>query len=451
MRNVRLLFAAAFCILLSSPMFADSHVRIVRLSYLEGGVQVNRTGQFEPAILNLPITQGTKLRTAADGRAEVEFEDGSTIRLAPNTDVQFTQLVLKDNGTKVSTVELSNGTEYADIAGAKGNDLSLKFGGEKVESTRAARFRIDESKSGSSVAVFKGDVQVMEASGTVLVRKNQTATFDASADSHATLAKKITPEPLDSWEKQQSQYHERYAVNSYKSFSPYSYGSADLAYYGGFFAVPGYGMLWQPYLAGAGWDPFMDGAWAFSPGFGYGWVSAYPWGWLPYHYGNWVFLPSYGWAWQPGGVWMPWYTQPMLRNAPTGFTAPRRPTAIAVRGPSIIAVNRGPASTLTAKSGNKIVLRNNSAGLGVPRGRVANLGDISRNVQRRGEVTQKVHPTMVSRPMPPYGGYEPNGMPSERGMGPGPRVGRSIDRAPAPEPRMSPPPMAPAPRSMPHK
>lgn len=442
-------FVVVLSLLFSLPLFADSHVRIVRLSYIEGTVQVNRTGQFEQAIMNLPITEGTKVRTGADGRAEVEFEDGSTLRLASNTTIQFTQLSLKDNGTKTSTVELSAGTVYADVAGSKDSDLTLQFGSQKIEPARAAHFRVAMDANGSSVAVFKGDLEVSEPSGTVDVKKNQTASFDASANGKATIAKKIEPEPLDSWDKQQAKYHDEYAVNSYRSYSPYAYGSADLSYYGNFVDTPGYGMLWQPYLIGAGWNPFMDGAWAFSPGFGYGWVSAYPWGWLPYHYGTWVFVPGFGWAWQPGGIWMPWYSQPRLMNAPSGFRAPQPPTVIAGKTPSIVPINRGPMSALTGKSGNKIVIRNNSAGLGVPRGQVANLAGISNNVQRHGEMTQNVHPTTVARPTPPFGGSEMSrgslsGRPTDSSRPA--EVGRGSSPSRAPEPRMSEPSMrAPAP------
>ncbi len=49
--------------------------------------------------------------------------------------------------------------------------------------------------------------------------------------------------------------------------SPYAYGASDLNYYGSFYNMPGYGMMWQPYLVGAGWDPFMNGAWMWYPGF----------------------------------------------------------------------------------------------------------------------------------------------------------------------------------------
>ena len=62
------------CLLLATApvTFADSHARIVRLSDIEGSVQIDRnTGQgFEKAIMNMPITQGMRLETGQSGRAE---------------------------------------------------------------------------------------------------------------------------------------------------------------------------------------------------------------------------------------------------------------------------------------------------------------------------------------------------------------------------------------------
>ena len=56
------------------------------------------------------------------------------------------------------------------------------------------------------------------------------------------------------------------ALSASNSYSPYAYGSSDLNYYGSFYNIPGYGMMWQPYLVGAGWDPFMNGSWVWYPG-----------------------------------------------------------------------------------------------------------------------------------------------------------------------------------------
>src|SRR5215468_9231461 len=66
------LLSAIALLLLASAAWGDSHARIVRLSYVEGGVQIDRAdGQgFQSAFLNLPITQGVRLETRDDGRAE---------------------------------------------------------------------------------------------------------------------------------------------------------------------------------------------------------------------------------------------------------------------------------------------------------------------------------------------------------------------------------------------
>ena len=394
-RLAKILIAALFAVVASLSAMADSHVRIVRLSYIEGGVQISRgAGQnYEKAIVNLPITEGAKVKTS-DGRAEVEFEDGSTVRIVADSTIEFSHLSLRDSGAKVSEVKVTSGTAYVNFTGTKDDEFSVRFEEKKIALARAAHLRIILGDEDSSVAVFKGLVQVDSPSGMIGVKKNQTVSFDLDSNQYK-VAKNIQETPYDSWDDQQNEYHTRYAAKSYNGYSPYAYGTTDLAYYGNFFNAPGYGMMWQPYLVGAGWDPFMDGAWAFNSGFGFGWVSAYPWGWTPYHSGTWVFLPGYGWAWQPGGAWNNWYSQPVMRNAPKSFTAPHAPTS----GTSTVVVNRGPASTF---AGNKLIVRNNSAGLGVPRGQFENMAKISQKAQERGAVSQRV--PMQSVAMPSSGG-----------------------------------------------
>ena len=56
--------------------------------------QVDRnTGQGSKRhFLNMPIVQGMKLATKERGRAEVEFEDGSTVRITPRSTIEFSEL-----------------------------------------------------------------------------------------------------------------------------------------------------------------------------------------------------------------------------------------------------------------------------------------------------------------------------------------------------------------------
>jgi len=256
---------------------------------------------------------------------------------------------------------------------------------------KAAHLRLDAGRSEAALAVLKGDVQVDGPSGVAEVSKKQTATFYLSGNGPYSLAKNVQDNPYDDWDKEN--YDERYAKNN--SFtgsptgSPYAYGVNDLNYYGNFFNAAGYGMMWQPFFAGAGWDPFMDGMWAFSPGMGYGWASAYPWGWLPYHSGSWMFLQGYGWAWQPGSNWTGLNNMPNVVNAPRGFQPPLVP-ANPSRG--LIAVGRASAQVAEGGSANQLLIRNNSAGLGIPRGSIRNLSAMSQQAVQRGFVAAKIEP-----------------------------------------------------------
>src|SRR6266852_4287287 len=70
-----------------------SYARVVRLSYVQGEVQIARPDQqgWETAYVNTPIQQGFTIGTN-NGRAEVEFESGATAYIAENSVVQFTEL-----------------------------------------------------------------------------------------------------------------------------------------------------------------------------------------------------------------------------------------------------------------------------------------------------------------------------------------------------------------------
>jgi hypothetical protein len=379
-----LLLSALFSCLLAIPAVADSNVRIVRLSDVQGTVQMDRgTGQgFEKAFLNMPITQRVKLKTGDDGRAEVEFEDNSIIHVVPNSELQFTDLALSDSGAKISTVDVGKGEAYVNFTSNKDDEFTVTFAHEKTTLTHAAHFRLSVDNDSAELAVFNGDVQVNGPSGEVKVSKKETASFDLTNNDQNTVAKKIEQDPFDAWDKHEAEYHQRYeASNSYGS--PYSYGNSDLNYYGNYMSYPGCGMCWQPYFSGMGWNPYMDGAWMMYPGFGYSWVSSYPWGWTPYHYGSWMFLPAYGWVWQPGNTWVAWNRVPPVLNAPRNYIPPRPPRM----GTSMVAVGRGPTSSSLAagaRPGSKLVVNRPTAGIGVPRG-INNLGRVNRDFETRGQ------------------------------------------------------------------
>jgi hypothetical protein len=381
------LFVGLAVALSVTPAFADSQVRIVRLSTIDGSVQADRNlGQgFEKAVQNMPVVQGMQLATK-DGRAEVEFEDGSTLRITPKTTVEFNELSLRDSGARVSTLTLKSGMAYVTYSGKRKDDeFTVLFENEKVRLTEAAHFRIDLASDNAEVAVFSGELKVEGPSGEVEVGKNKTATFDLTDKDKFIVAKNIEQAPFDAWDKQQSKYQQEYASRGSYNNYPYGYGVSDLNYYGNYYSVPGYGMMWQPFFTGVGWSPFADGSWMYYPGFGYTWVSAYPWGWMPYRYGNWAFVPGYGWMWAPG-AFGGWTTVPPVTNPPNRFPVPKAP----VQGTTTVVVGR-PGIT-TGMPPRNLLVQNGSAGLGIPRGTVSNMHRFSQEVQANGSATVRTSP-----------------------------------------------------------
>ena len=77
-----------------------------------------------------------------------------------------------------------------------------------------------------------------------------------------------------------------------------------LAPYGRWMDVSGYGYCWRPTLTTARWKPYVDGCWVWSS-MGWTWQSNEPFGWATYHYGRWVNLSRHGWVWVPGSEWAP--------------------------------------------------------------------------------------------------------------------------------------------------
>jgi len=372
---------AMACALVALPALADSQARIVRLSDVQGNVQIDKnTGLgFENAFLNLPVTQGVELKTLANGRVEIEFEDGSTMRLGPNSVVLFSTLGVNDAGKHTSVVNLVEGMAYVNWLGKSGDEFTLNFSRETTVLDHYAHIRVDASSEAASLAAFKGSVSVNAPSGRITVERNKTAKFDVANDDKSTIADNIVPAPLDKWDAESIAYHDQYARNS---SSPYGYGTSDLNYYGNFMNVPGYGMMWQPYFTGMGWDPFMDGAWSWYPGYGYMFTSPYPWGWMPYHYGNWVFVPGFGWMWEPGGYsnWVPMPRYTAISTVHVNLVAPAGTVKTVVVGKG------GPVSSSLS---SRLVA--GSAGLGIPRGSLDNLHHLNAEVAKHGFA--EVHPS----------------------------------------------------------
>ena len=136
-------------------------MRIVRLSEVKGTVLLDRnTGRgFEPAVANMPIVEKSRLQTG-DGVAEVEFEDNSTLRLAPNSLVEFPQLERLAGGTTASSARLVKGMVYVSLLKTGGNEFNLLFGQQKLQLPPASHIRLQVDGPEAKLAVLDGTVHI---------------------------------------------------------------------------------------------------------------------------------------------------------------------------------------------------------------------------------------------------------------------------------------------------
>jgi hypothetical protein len=375
-----------------------SKVRIVRLSQVRGTVQIDRSNGrgFEPGIANLPIVEHNQLRTGV-GVAEVEFEDNSSLRLAPNSLVEFPHLERDASGATISSVHLLKGSAYISLVKPESgkapvNKFAVVFGERKLELDPATHVRLALENSEAKLAVLDGVVHVNGENGLVNIPKKKTATFAISGQNEPTIAKDIEPTPYDAWDHNAASFHSNVAGLSAFN-SPYAYGTRDMAYYGNFVDGGGCGSMWRPYFASASWQPYSNGSWAWYQGAGYSWVSPYPWAWTPYHSGSWAYCDNVGWGWRPGGAWngLNNVAAAVIPSGGTGggnggiIRVPHRPVLPpSPHAPSMIAVNTKPLTGSEIVSPTSFVFRKDSAGLGVPRGTLGNLHKISNESLNRG-------------------------------------------------------------------
>ncbi|MDE3186008.1 MAG: FecR domain-containing protein [Acidobacteriota bacterium] len=388
---------------------AHSRVRIVRLSEVKGAVQVDRAiGRgFEPAMANLPIVENSKVETAM-GVAEIEFEDNSTLRLGPDTAVEFPLLERDSAGSTLSTVHVVKGSVYVNLMKSRPGQFTLLFGNRSLPLPPAAHIRLQMDQQQAQLASLGGPLRLGDSSSALDVPRKKTLTFNLAQQTTPAISKGVASQGLlDDWDKRNTGYHARAAAFSGVS-TPYSYGLNDMAYYGSFVDAAGCGMMWRPYFASAAWDPYSNGAWAYYST-GYSWVSPYPWGWMPYHYGSWSMCPGMGWGWQPGGYWngLNNGTATALRYSGGGSGAgptgpPLRPIHPPHLGqPTIVPVNSKPLVHSGIASASSFQFRRDSAGLGIPRETLGNLHRFSQRADSRGVSSTHIYisaPATMSGP-----------------------------------------------------
>jgi len=345
--------------------------RAVRLSYVDGQVKLALGNQVlaDQAVANTPLFEGTELTTADNGKAEIQFEDGSVVRIAPDT--SLTLGVLRGAGTSADAeMTLNTGLAYFEFqGGGQAGQMSVHFGSSVATSSGFTVLRVAMDAPPGGLAVFSGNAHLQTAASNaaspvaVDLHGGENIALNPADPSQYSVAESIEPNSWDAWnsDRDQALTAEAAAQTGASTNLGETQNPAwnDLDANGNWYDVPGQGYVWSPYdAANAGFDPYGNGSWMYTPGYGYVWASGYPWGYMPFQCGAWNFYNGFGWGWAPGmGGCRPWwglgfYGGPNIGFAPIGYRPIPRPLPphgpIGHRPIPVIPVNRRMAFASTS-------------------------------------------------------------------------------------------------------
>ncbi len=232
--------------------------QIARISYVEGDVRISRGAEkgrgknstWEDAVADLPLESGFSLVTGA-GRAEIEFEDASTLYLGENSVLTFNDLYTT-GGIPHTEVALLAGTVTLHIQPyVAGETFLLRTPTDNLltKYPAATNLRVSSYADGIAIASFDPGVLGLYGAGQQSMIPGQTLYFK---DGRRILdAGPTHPQDFSAWDAWvASRFSQRSAAMSQvlkaSGLEAPIPGLSDLQGKGRFFSCEPYGTCWEP-------------------------------------------------------------------------------------------------------------------------------------------------------------------------------------------------------------
>jgi hypothetical protein len=290
----------------------DPPTRVARLSFAIGdlGLMPAGTTNWGAADVNRPLTNGDKLSSGPDAKAELDL-GGASLRINDDSDIGILNL---DGHT--GQFELTQGTLNITVRNIdQGSTYEIDTPTLALVIEQPGTFRVDVPSDGSSTSIA-----VSDGLGTIYGENNaqrqvysgRRYQFNNSALSDVMVTDITSSDAFDLWCNDRDSQQANDASAQYVSDD--MVGSGDLNGSGSWEQDEDYGAIWYPSIVAAGWAPYRFGHWAWIWPWGWTWVDSLPWGFAPYHYGRWAFIHN-RWGWIPG----PRHIRPIYAPALVAF------------------------------------------------------------------------------------------------------------------------------------
>jgi hypothetical protein len=296
---------AAFAVALSSmpatPALAEAAAQgdpgVARVSAISGGVSVRRGDSKDAfaAAQNAPVSVGDYLSTENAARAEVEFDYGSLVRVAPQTQLRFVKL-----DPQAHELQLAEGTVEMRVLHGLDAHPVVDTPAASIVPDSEGRYRVTVTHDGNTLVTVrsgKADVEYGNSEQRTVTPGTTVLLTGQGNDTHISNVLAVAYDDFDRWADARDSHYANGPDSAYTDRG--MIGANDLDQYGHWVDSADYGQGWQPSDEPAGWAPYTDGRWVWEPYYGWTWVGDEPWGYAPYHYGRWLFTNG-AWSWFPG-------------------------------------------------------------------------------------------------------------------------------------------------------
>jgi hypothetical protein len=178
-----------------------SHARAVSLSMVHGVVAVRKpeSGEWVHATVNTPIEEGFVIATERNSFAEVQFENGSTVRIGEFSRIEFKQLALAPYSGRVSRMTLVVGVATFTVMPQRNDEYLVTASGVSLTPRGKAEFRTDLKGGIMRAEVFKGRVQAADAKQSDTIGKNRVLVYNYRSNGAFQETKAIQRDGWDKW------------------------------------------------------------------------------------------------------------------------------------------------------------------------------------------------------------------------------------------------------------
>jgi len=278
--------------LVGEPLSAQAAaLGLGRVSFVQGGAQVRmpEAGTWTEAAINTPLEAGTRFWNPGRSRLELQFSDGSLLRLDLNTSLDILQLQ-----PGVLQAHLGLGRAYINTGRFKNQTLQIDLPEASMTANEESRFQADRAEDGSgAISVFQGSITAVVRASSLRVNAGERLEFSKNRFAVSQLR------PPDDWQRWNEARDDQQAtaIAQSRHLPPaLSVYAQDLYADGEWSQTEEYGYVWYPRVP-VGWTPYRIGRWIWISG-DYVWISFERWGWAPYHYGRWAYRHG-RWCWVP--------------------------------------------------------------------------------------------------------------------------------------------------------